>query len=115
MAIRKNAIIVKDDGHIDPKIWFGRYGIKYKSAKIYDQASQKETTRNNGRREQLLKITTSMEGLRRWRLGIQESKKIGTTGWHTLELRLYVMKNGTTEGFQFKQFNDYKKIVEFYA
>ncbi len=101
MTNPQQAIIVKDDGHIDPKVWFGRYGIKYKSLK--------------GKEKQLLKIKTSSEGMRRWRLGVQECKKQGTEGWHTLELRLYIMKHGTADGFQFNNFDDYQKIVEFYA
>lgn len=119
MANRSREIIVKDDGHIDPKVWFGRYGIKYKSTKVSKQTGHENNAKDNtlidGNKNSQLKISTSKEGIRRWQLGIHQSKKQGTKGWHTLELRLYIMKHGKVDGFQFKQFNNYKKIVEFYA
>ncbi|RJP31554.1 MAG: hypothetical protein C4527_07515 [Candidatus Omnitrophota bacterium] len=114
----KKSIIVKDDGHIDPEVWFGRYGLKYKSLKIDESRKNQadhEVTPGNGKKKQLLKIRTTEEGLRRWRVGIEQSKKQKTSGWYTLELRLYVMKHGTANGFQVKNFSNYQEIVEFYA
>jgi hypothetical protein len=110
----RKTIIVKDDGHIDLNIWFGRYGIKYKSKKISNPTQETNQTKFE-QNQSLLKIRTSDEGLRRWSLGIQQCKKQGTKGWHTLELRLHVMKHGTIDGFHFNNFKDYQKTVAYYS
>ncbi len=118
MKKSRKAIVVKDDGHIDPKVWFGRYGIRYESKKVTVSTNTEEFPENSSLNEgekHMLKIRTSHEGLRRWQLGIQECNELGTKGLQRLELRLYVMKHGTAEGFQLKNFNDYQQIVEFYA
>jgi len=118
MKNHPKAIIVKDDGHIDPNVWFGRYGIKYRISKKVRHHDEIGTTINvpvAEKKENLLKIVTSSEGIRRWHLGIQQSKIQGMKGWNTLELRLYVMKHGTVDGFLIKNFNNYDQIVEFYS
>jgi hypothetical protein len=111
----QKTIIVKDDGHIDPMVWFGRYGMEYE---IEDQTSEKNPPASRSADAatipQLI-IKTTDEGLRRWRLGIHSSKKHNTKGWQTLELRLFIMKHGTTKGFQLQKIKEYNKIVEFYA
>ncbi|MBD3267938.1 hypothetical protein GF373_14830 [bacterium] len=114
MSYSNKVIVVKDDGHIDPKVWFSRYGIQYKSTKK-TQDTSKDKSAANASSNPLLKIKTTEEGIRRWKLGIQQSQKQGTRGWQTLELRLYIMKHGKADGFQPKHFSDYKSIVEFYA
>lgn len=118
MINSQKPIIVKDDGHIDPVVWFGRYGMEYEISQIEDQALGKSAPVCLPVEEVTipqLVIKTTDEGLRRWRLGIHHSKKHNTKGWQTLELRLFVMKHGTAKGFQLQKMKDYGKIVAFYA